>query len=184
MHRFGWLRITFSICNGHPSYFLKIKFKHVATTQSETVSRIRSFRQQQFNSKIENIQIVQALWCEQLSLLMQLLCGVTTLRDTWNMNRGAARQWNSRQRRKFMIFDAQTPHRLQYFRKFRVFEISVSCTTLAWERITVSFRNGRPSYFEKMKLKHIVPEWLKTCSKVHLFQQRKLGRKVEQLHIV
>ena len=109
MHRFGWPRITFSICNGQPSYFQKIKFKHVATTWAENFSRTPSFREREFMSKTKNIQIVQAHSCEQLPLLVQFLYGVTTLRDTWIENRGAAKQWNSRQRGPTNNFKLWTP---------------------------------------------------------------------------
>ena len=41
---------------------------------------------------------------------------------------GAARQWNSRQRRKFIENDSFRRHQRQYFIKFSIFEISGSMT--------------------------------------------------------
>ena len=43
---------------------------------------IHSLRQRNFGLKIKAAQTIQAHSCEQLSLLMQFLYGVTTLRDT------------------------------------------------------------------------------------------------------
>ena len=42
----------------------------------------------------------------------------SSLQATWNTNRGATKQWNSRQRRKFLIFHGLTLHQLEYFMKF------------------------------------------------------------------
>ena len=81
MHRVGWSRITFSICNGQPSYFQKMKPKHFATTWLENFFRICSFRQWNFGLKNKTAQTIQAHSCEQLPLLMQFLYGVTSLRD-------------------------------------------------------------------------------------------------------
>ena len=115
---------------------------------------------------------------------MQFLYGVTTLRDTWNVNRGAAKQWNSRQRRNFMNFQCQTHHRLQYFRKCQVIEISVPWTTVAWDRITFLCGNARPSYFQMVKSKHIATEWAGGIPKVNCFCLRKSGPKTASAWIV
>ena len=75
-----------------------------------------------------------------------------------NEKRAAARHWNSRQRENLSILATKTVHQRQYFRKFRVFKISVSWTTVAWSGITFSFRNAQSWYFQKTK-----PQTLCSC---------------------
>ena len=88
------------------------------------------------------------------------------------------RHWNSRQREKLSILAAETAHQLQHFRKFRVFKISVSWTTVAWHGITFSIRNAQSWYFGKIKFKHIVTTWVRGFPGIHLFQHRKTGLQV------
>ena len=64
------------------------------------------------------------------------------------------------------------------FEKNRIFEISVSCTTLAWDGIICWFRNGWPSYFQRMKFKHIETEWAAKIPEINPFQLWKSGPKV------
>ena len=126
----AWQRITFLFGNARPWYFQRMKFKHIAAAWFQNFSKINSCCPRKSGPKTENSYIVQAPSCEKLPLLMQFLYGVTTLRDTCIENRGAARQWNSRQRRNLVDFDDQTPQQRQYFRKNRIFQISVSCDRL------------------------------------------------------
>ena len=126
----AWQRITCSFRNGWPSYFQKIKFEHIAAAWFQHIFETQSFQLPKFCPNVGNLLFIQAPSCEQLSMLVQFLYGATTLRGTSNINRDAARQWNSRQRRNFIKFHSQTPHQLQYFRKFRDFEISVPCNRL------------------------------------------------------
>ena len=88
-----------------------------------------------------------------------------------------ARHWNSRQRTKFIKLEHQTAQIRQHFRKFRVFKISVSWTTVAWQRITFSFGNAWPSYFQKIKFKHIAAAWFQNFSGFHSLRPRKSGQK-------
>ena len=95
-----------------------------------------------------------------------------------NEKRAAAMHWNSRQRENLSILATKTVHQRQHFRKFRIFKISVSWTTVAWDRITFSFRNAQSWYFEKINFKHIVAAWAGGFPEIHLFQLRKIGLKV------
>ena len=55
---------------------------------------------------------------------------------------------------------------------------------LAWDGVTFSFRNGWPSYFQKMKFNNIEAECFQNFSEIHSFQLRKSGPKTENLCIV
>ena len=84
----------------------------------------------------------------------------------------------------FNIFHGLNPHELQYFRKFRFFEITVACTTDAWARITFLIRNGWPPYFHKTKFKHIETIWLQNLSGIHPFRNQKFQPNIENAQIV
>ena len=121
---------------------------------------------------------------KQLPPLMQLLYGATTLRVTSNYTAARRKALKSRQRANFIDLEPRTMHQRQYFRKFRVFGISMSCKTLAWLRITFSFCNVESWYFQEIKFKHIAAAWFQNFSDYHWFRQRKPGPKVKHSHIV
>ena len=54
-----------------------------------------------------------------------------------------------------------------------------SCKTIAWQRITFSFRNVQRWYFQEIKFKHIDVEWFQNIFDFHYFWTRKSSPKVE-----
>ena len=60
-----------------------------------------------------------------------LLFGVTTLRVTCNDTWGRRKALKSRQRAILVDLEGRTPHQRQYFRKFRLFDTTGACTTVA-----------------------------------------------------
>ena len=72
----------------------------------------------------------------------------------------------------------------RYFRTIRVFEISVSCGTVAWQRITFSSGNARPWYFQKIIFKYIDTALAGGISTFHNFVLPKSDPKVAKVHIV
>ena len=118
--------------------------------------------------KIENVRIIRPQIVEQSPRLVQFLYGVTTLRDTWIANRGAARQWNSRQRRNLIDFHDQTAQQRQYFRKMS-FQDFGAMWSVACARITCLIRNARPSYLEKIKYMHGKPTRFEQCFRFQCF---------------
>ena len=70
------------------------------------------------------------------------LYGVTTLRNTWNIRCGAARQWNSRQRKKKHQFWCPNPSPASIFSKISNFRNFGVMPPVAWVTITFLFRNG------------------------------------------
>ena len=82
MQPVAWQRITFSFRNGWPSYFQKIKSKHIAAAGCQDVFGIQSFQLRKPCPNVENLLFAQAHSYGQLRMLMQFLYGVTTLRDT------------------------------------------------------------------------------------------------------
>ena len=101
-----------------------------------------------------------------------------------NEKRAAARHWNSRQRENLSILATKTVHQRQYFRKFRVFKISVSWTTVAWLGVTFSFLNVQSWYFAKTKFKGTGAEWLGGFPEIHALQHRKSELKIAKPWVV
>ena len=83
--------------------------------------------------------------------------------------------------RKILDFWRPNLSQASIFSENRIFEISASCTTLAWGGIFFAFRNGWPSYFQRVKFKHIEAEWARGISEINSFQPRKSGPKVAKV---
>ena len=73
------------------------------------------------------------------------------------------------------------------FTSFNIFEnfefLKFRCHATASLATYNFFVSQRPSYFQKINFKDIVPEWLQNFSEIHLFQQRKSGPKVAKVRI-
>ena len=146
-----WQHITFLIRNANPSYFQKMRFGRPKPYWSWQISYFHRFRSRKSPVNIEKSWFVRPQFVKQLPLLMQFHYGVTTLRNTWIENRGAAKQWNSRQRRNLVDFRDQTSHQRQYFWVFGAMD------NFHWQRIILLIRNAKPSYFQTMLFKHPKP---------------------------
>ena len=67
-----------------------------------------------------------------------------------------------------------------FWTKFRIFG---AMQPVAWQRITFSFRNGWPSYFQNI-FNNVVAEWVGGISAIHRFQLRNSGPNVANARIV
>ena len=59
----------------------------------------------------------------QIAHCRRITLRANALQVTWNTNRGATKQWNSRQRKKIVSCHGLNPHQLEYFMKFSKIDI-------------------------------------------------------------